>query len=129
MPNQLPTTGVIDGKPYTRIGNQLRIGGSRSWRNNNAGNCRYSTVGYDASYLPVLKDDKGFAVFRDYATGWRYLKNLVKLRIAVHPDWTLLDFFKVYAPDSDGNNPKQYAATVAKKLGVDASFKIKNISA
>jgi hypothetical protein len=101
---------------------------SRSFKNNNPGNCRYSTVGYDASYLPVLKDSKGFAVFKDYASGWRYLKNLVKLRISLHPDWTILDFLKVYAPSSDGNDPTHYAAVVAQKLGVTSAFKIKNIS-
>lgn len=103
--------------------------GSRSFKNNNPGNCRYSTVGYTAVYKPVLKDPQNFAVFKDYATGWLYLRNLVKERIAAHPEWSLKDFFAVYAPASDDNDPVAYAAAVAKQLGVDSDFLIKNISA
>lgn len=103
--------------------------GSRSFKNNNPGNCRFSTKGYLAKYLPVLKDDKGFAVFKNYATGWTYLQNLVREKINAHPEWTLKDFFNSYAPSSDGNNPLVYAGWVAKQLNVDGSFKIKGIVA
>ncbi len=117
--------------------------GSRSFTNNNPGNCRYSTVGYAPQYLPVLKDDKDFAIFKDYATGWSYLQNLVKERIAAHPDWTVFEFFAGrvdpatgkpkggYSPSSDGNDPKIYAESVAFQLGITSelsTFTIKNIS-
>jgi hypothetical protein len=37
--------------------------GSRSQKNNNPGNCRYSSVGYASIYGKVGKDAQGFAVF------------------------------------------------------------------
>jgi hypothetical protein len=93
--------------------------GSRSFRNNNPGNARFSSVGYLAKYEPVLRDPQGFAVFKDYAIGWLYLQNLVREYVRKHPDWTLLDFFKTYAPAEDHNDPNAYAAAVGKRLGVD----------
>lgn len=102
--------------------------GSRSFRNNNPGNCRYSSVGYAARYLPVLKDKDGFAIFKDYATGWLYLQNLVREKIQSNPNQTLAAFFELYAPTSDNNDPQAYAAAVGKRLGVNyQTFLIKNL--
>jgi hypothetical protein len=101
--------------------------GSRSWRNNNPGNCRYSTVGYASVYGKVLRDAQGFAIFKDYATGWLYLNNLVREKIKAHPQWTLLQFFNNYAPAADQNDPTAYAAAVGRQLGVDyKTFVISN---
>lgn len=91
--------------------------GSRSWRNNNPGNCRYSSVGYAKMYGHVGKDDKNFAVFRDYATGWLYLNNLVKAKISANPSQDFYAFFEVYAPSFE-NDSKHYAAVVAKACGL-----------
>ncbi len=102
--------------------------GSRSFRNNNPGNARYSNVGYLPKYEPVLRDPQGFAIFKDYETGWLYLQNLVREKIKAHPEQTLLDFFRVYAPAEDHNDPNAYAAAVGKRLGVDyKTFVIKHI--
>lgn len=92
--------------------------GSRSQRNNNPGNCRYSSVGYAAIYGEVKRDAQNFAIFKDYATGYLYLQNLVKDKVKKHPTWNFYDFFNVYAPDSDGNDSKAYAKVVAAKLSV-----------
>jgi hypothetical protein len=96
--------------------------GSRSWRNNNPGNCRYSSVGYASMYGKVGKDAQNFAVFRDYTTGWLYLNNLVKAKIAKHPTWSIERFFgdegEGYAPASDDNDSKRYAQVVAKAVGL-----------
>jgi hypothetical protein len=51
--------------------------GDLNYHNNNPGNCRCSRVGY----LPIyghVKCVNGFAVFKDYETGWRYLQNHVR---------------------------------------------------
>jgi hypothetical protein len=40
---------------------------------------------------------------------------------------TLYDFFAKYAPSSDNNNPKAYAESVAKQLGVSANTQIKDL--
>ncbi len=101
--------------------------GSRSYTNNNPGNCRYSSVGYLPMYGHVGKDDKNFAVFRDYATGYLYLKNLVKNKIQKHPAWTFYDFFNVYAPASDNNDSKLYAEIVAKACGVPPTHNLFNL--
>jgi hypothetical protein len=113
--------------------------GSRSQKNNNPGNCRYSNVGYLDIYKPVLRDPQNFAVFKDYATGWLYLQNLIREKIKAHPDWTLFEFFAGrlqqngtrvggYAPAEDNNDPTAYAAAVGKQVGADyKTFVISNL--
>ncbi len=108
----------------------------RNFRNNNPGNCRYSPVGYSSIYGSVGKDKDGFAIFKDYATGWLYLENLVKEKIKQHPDFTIEQFFSGvpgkwsgYAPSADGNNPTLYALFVEKRLGVGADFIISKLLA
>lgn len=101
--------------------------GSRSWRNNNPGNARYSSVGYLPIYGKVGRDKNNFAIFSDYITGWLYLSNLVKDKIKKNPTWNFYQFFSNYAPDSDGNNSKQYAEVVAKKVGVSPNTVLSTI--
>lgn len=98
--------------------------GSRSYRNNNPGNLRYSPM-QDGT-------DGGFAWFRTYDKGWNAL--LHQLRIAAtgkslvyRPHMTLLQFFQKYAPSSDGNHPQTYAKAVARELGVPVTTQIKEL--
>jgi len=93
----------------------------------NPGNCRYSQEGYAAIYGHVGKTPAGFAIFKDYATGWLYLQNLIRLKRKNHPNWTLLDLFKNYAPQADDNDPVHYASFVAKRMGVNSDFQLKNL--
>ena len=92
--------------------------------NNNPGNVKYYTGGYLSIYGKVGKSKGGFAMFKDYATGWLYLRNLVKSKIKKHPDWNFYDFFNNYAPREDDNEPTGYAEQVAKRCGVKASDKV-----
>jgi hypothetical protein len=101
--------------------------GSRSQNNNNPGNCRYSSQGYLDIYKPVLKDAQNFARFKDYATGWLYLKNLVKVKINVAPNQTIQQFFNSYAPSSDGNDPVRYAQVVAAACGLKPTDPVSKI--
>lgn len=101
--------------------------GNRNYRNNNPGNCRYSSVGYAAKYGQVGKDAQGFAIFKDMDTGMLYLRNLVLEKVRKNPNQTILQFMSVYAPTSDGNNPVSYANFLAKRLGVTSDFPMKNI--
>jgi peptidoglycan hydrolase-like protein with peptidoglycan-binding domain len=92
--------------------------GSRSYRNNNPGNIKY--VGQSN----VGKDDKGFCIFPDYATGLAALKALLKRAASggskyYNANGSLYDFYNVYAPSSDNNHPNLYAEYVAKRIGVD----------
>lgn len=92
--------------------------GSRSYRNNNPGNIKY--VGQSNAG----KDDKGFCIFPDYATGLAALKALLKRAASggskyYNSNGSLYDFYEVYAPSSDNNSPRLYAEYVAKRIGVD----------
>lgn len=102
--------------------------GDRNYRNNNPGNLRYSgqpgTTGKDAD---------GFAIFTTYQAGWNCLVTMVENAASgksevYKPTMTIKDFFHVYAPSSDNNNPDAYALFVAKRLAVDAAtYQISNL--
>lgn len=87
-------------------------------RNNNPGNTRFYPVGYAATYGVVKKDQNGFAIFKDWETGMRYLKNMIRLRIEHFPNQTIEQFMERYAPSSDGNDPLAYAAFICKHIGL-----------
>jgi len=102
--------------------------GSRSFRNNNPGNLKFANQA-----KAIGKDDKGFAKFATYQDGFQALKNMIvnaatgKSRV-YYPDMNLYQFFSVYAPAADHNNPNQYAEAVAKALNVNAaSFTLKQL--
>ena len=94
---------------------------SRSFRNRNPGNARYSSVGYLGKYGKVGKDKDNFAIFESYEIGFLYLKNLILEKARKNPTWDLYKFFDVYAPASDNNQPRHYAETVAKAINVNIS--------
>jgi len=98
--------------------------GSRSYRQNNPGNLRYSKF--------QTGTDGGFSVFATYDDGFKALVYQLKLAVtgssAVYkPTMTLLEFFQTYAPSSDNNYPETYAAAVAKKLGIKTSDIISDV--
>lgn len=116
------------GAPGSTINGVHYPHGTPSYRRNNPGNCRYSHVGYATIYGHV-GEENGFAVFKDYATGWLYLNNLIKEKVAENPHATIAQFMAVYAPTSDGNNPARYAAFIASHLGVSVDFPMSSIIA
>lgn len=92
--------------------------GDLNHRLNNPGNIR-SVKG------PFLK-------FKTWEEGWNALLDyLTRAATGKHkaykPEFTLEQFFRVYAPIADKNNPVAYAKYVAKRLGVPTSEKIKNL--
>ena len=117
-----PTTGAPAGGPsplaqsiadFEGYGKQ----GSVAQRNNNPGNLR-------AGPGQTGTDEKGYAIFPDAATGWAALEKQITSKSG--KGLTLQEFFggkpgvyPGYAPAADRNNPQQYAATVAQRLGVD----------
>lgn len=98
--------------------------GDLNYTNNNPLNCKFYDGGYLPQYLPVSKDKYGFAVFKDYQTGWLYGYNMIKNKILNHPEWTLYDLIENHAPSKDGNPVMSYASNVSKRLGVDVTFKV-----
>jgi hypothetical protein len=105
--------------------------GSAAYRNNNPGNFRCS--GLVMGEFGATKCINNLAVFPTYEKGFAALKQFLiyavtdKLR-AYKSSMTLLDFYKVYAPSSDNNNPLNYATHVAKDLGVTVNTKIKDLA-
>jgi len=92
--------------------------GTRAYRNNNPGNIRPGTLNLGQ----VGVDSGGFAIFSSYAAGYQALINDIAAKFSGHtstglgPNATVLQFFQVYAPSSDNNNPVSYAQTVVDGL-------------
>lgn len=100
--------------------------GTRAFFDKNPGNLRYA--GQEGT---IGEDKDGFAIFPDMNTGFTALLTQVKMGIkggtvyksqvwdAVDKAWreqNIQDFFNVYAPKKDGNDPVAYAAFVSKQL-------------
>ena len=78
-------------------------------------------------YEPVGKSPSGFAIFKDYHTGFLYGFNMLKNKIKHHPTWTLYDLITDHAPASDNNPVLNYTTNVAKRLGVHNDFPLKDL--
>lgn len=96
--------------------------GSRAYRNNNPGNIKPGNLNLGQVGL----DSAGFAVFSSYAAGYQALINDIAAKFSGHtrsglgPASSVYQFFTVYAPSSDNNNPRSYAQTVVN--GLNASY-------
>ena len=92
---------------------------------NNPGNIRFIGQQYAVN-------DRGFCKFDTYQHGYEALKTLLVNACTgkskfYNSSGNLYDFYKVYAPSSDGNNPKHYAEFVANYIGVDPLTVIKTL--
>ncbi|MBI2266188.1 MAG: hypothetical protein HYU64_13605, partial [Armatimonadetes bacterium] len=100
---------------------------SRSVRNNNPGNLRYS------SHVPNTPSDGGFVKFGSPQAGWEALvwdvrqKCLGNTVSGLTGKSSILDFFKVWAPSSDSNNPQQYAEVVASAFGLSVNARLEEL--
>ncbi len=131
--------------------------GDQNYRLNNPGNFRFSRIGYMPIYGIVKESQNGFAIFKDAATGWLYMKNAIKSIIHNNPNLTIYTFiagdetlgalgerwggylaiageekelsfgWDGYSPASDNNPVNNYANYLAKGLGVDILFLVKNL--
>lgn len=100
--------------------------GSRSYRNNNPFNLRFNNQS-----TAIGKDKDNFCIFASYSAGRRagisQIKIVMEERSSYYPkDCTLLKFFQIYAPDSDGNNSNRYASFVAQKLRIGVDYLLKD---
>lgn len=92
--------------------------GDLNYRNNNPGNIR----GRDGKFLK----------FKTMEEGFEYLKAYVKrASVGEHRAYkkgcTIAEFFKVYAPSSDNNNPDAYAKWVAKRINETVNTRVVDI--
>lgn len=91
--------------------------GSRSWRNRNPGNLRFS-------HEMSGSDAQGYAIFDSLITGYQALLNDIRAKFSgpphtstgIGPESTILQFFEKYAPSSDHNDTEAYARQVADFL-------------
>lgn len=127
--------------------------GDLSYRLNNPGNLMYAgqphatphkIIGSDArvrTFAEFDTVDHGFdaleAQVRYVASGEASRKNAFspyslaakRLHLADTSDLSIAQYFSVYAPTSDGNNPVRYSSTVAKDIGVPVDTPIKKLLA
>jgi hypothetical protein len=101
--------------------------GSHSYKTNNPGNLKY--IGQIGT---TGQDKNGFAVFKDYRSGYEALRSQIKFAASgrskyYKPTMNIIEFFHVYAPVRDSNDPDAYALFVCKKVGIDPQTKIKEL--
>jgi len=100
--------------------------GTPAFRNCNPGNLRY------AGQIGSIGQKNGFAVFPNYQAGLDALKRQLllvargKSRTFPSP-CTIQQFFHIYAPSTDGNDPESYAEQVATAMGVTKSFSLSGL--
>jgi len=90
--------------------------GSIAYRNNNPGNLRPAG---QPGCTSVSTSSGQFCSFPDYQSGYQALINQINLDAS--RGLSIADFTSKYAPASDANDPKSYAASLAKATGLSVS--------
>lgn len=114
---------VVEGWHVPAPGNAWR--GSRAWRNKNPLNLRFSK--YQAGTID------GFAFFIDDMTGRQAAASDIiakckgNTRTGLTGKSTLRDLIRVWAPESDGNNPVSYLSTVCRHTGFAPDMKLEEL--
>lgn len=100
------------------------IAGSVAQRNNNPGNIKGSG--------DLGTDERGFAKYSKPELGWAALEKDLNAKIAMYPNYTLIQIMDRYLGGSDPNNPMitnqgnpfSYAKSIADAAGVDPTAKL-----
>ena len=104
--------GVARGRPQMR-----GLEGSYAWLDNNPGNITGRAGGATFGAYPGKFNWHHFLIFPTWDDGMDAIRQLLLTPSYVH--LSILDAFRRYAPESDGNDPVHYAQTVAAAAGVD----------
>ena len=116
---------TANGRRYVIFGDEVRSGGSVSWRARNPGNIRH---GDNYGAVPGVRAHAAgngtFAVFPDEQTGMTAITQV--LRNYGHV--TVSQAMNTYAPAGDHNDPVAYAATVARAIGVQPGTYVDSLS-
>jgi hypothetical protein len=104
------------GKRYIIFTDEVRSGGTISWRARNPGNIRNGDhYGAYAGKKANTSGSGSFAVFPDEATGFAAIAQVLR----GYGHITVAKAMGKYAPAGDGaNDPDAYARSVAKEMGV-----------
>jgi murein DD-endopeptidase MepM/ murein hydrolase activator NlpD len=108
---------IARGRPHMR-----NYEGSFAWLNNNPGNIKGVPGGPDFGQYPGKFNWHNFLIFPTWADGYDAIAKL--LRTNLYVNLSILDAFKKYAPESDGNNPVAYANAVAAALGLPVATRV-----
>lgn len=122
IPEQIPTPKVSKIDKWMEAITKMEA--AKPYRNN-PGNLRYIGQQYAVN-------DKGFCKFDTLQHGKDALRRLLVnactgLSKVYNPNMNLYQFYNIYAPSSDGNDPKNYANFVAKYIGVSPNIQIKEL--
>jgi len=110
---------TVGGHQYVIFTDEVRQGGSASWRARNPGNIRNgdSYGAYRGKKINAGSSGQ-FAVFPDEATGFQAIKSVLHQ----YGHATVATAMSHYAPKGDGaNDPDAYAEHVAKRMGVSVT--------
>jgi len=109
----------------TAIGQYEGGPGDLNHRNNNPGSLPFGNIRNLSGEFKKFKTwDEGFAYLKDYV-----IRAGTGKHSAYKKNCTILEFFEVYAPREDDNNPTKYAVWVVTKVGqpLFLGFKIKDL--
>ena len=106
---------TANGRRYVIYNDEVRTGGSVSWRARNPGNIRH---GANYGAVPGVHAHAGangtFAVFPDEQTGMAAITRVLH----GYGHVTVADAMSTYAPSNDNNDPVAYAQSVSDAMGV-----------
>ena len=117
--------GRVNGKRAVFLPNEVRIGGTLAWRNNNPGNIRLTRYWKNWG---ALGRAFGFATFETAEDGFDALKKYIDKYGFKREKYTIASFMQMYAPRQDSNDPKSYAAKIARSLNASVDDKMSNFA-
>ena len=107
-----PVAGTFGNNRYVVYKNEIKIGGSLAWRNNNPGNI---IKGSFAESHGATGNNNKFAIFPDKEIGFKAIVSLLKT--SAYYTLSIADAIMKYASTEDNNDPKSYAEFIAKQTG------------
>lgn len=116
------TSGTLKGERYVVYTDEIRVNGSRAWRNNNPGNM----IGpFATSHGAIGKDGQRFAIFPDEQTGLDALEALLKSDN--YSGLTIEEAMTKYAPPSE-NDTADYIKKIEEGVGVKKDTKVGDLT-
>jgi len=116
-------TNLAGENRETIIGDEVRKGGTISWRNNNPGNIR---PGDFATKHGAIGQSGGFAVFPTVEAGEKARKDLL-FETASYKYLTIAQAISKYAPPNE-NPTATYIANVSRSVGVSPDTKLSDLN-